>query len=414
LRGLMTDGGIVYRITSVALSQNDETLATLAVGEAFDLTQFGTPLVLARNGAVTQSSLAGVSPAAIQSALSGCVMARECETRINGELYLSAPIADLALGDGYELRGIQNVDAAAKPVQDGLRWIFLTASALGIVAAGIVSVVASRSIVKPIVSLVSHLRASERTGVLTQFKGAPATVQEIRELIETFGRAALSVRESQASLQRAYMEFVGSLASALDARDPYTAGHSVRVSHYATVVARAMHLTAPELHTIEMGGLLHDIGKIGISDSVLQKPGRLTAEEFALIREHPTIGCRILVGVNGFQPYLPIVEFHHENWDGSGYPMGQSGVETPLFARIVHVVDAYDAMTSNRSYRGGLGHEEAIRRLEQAAGTQFDPQIVALFTTLANAGGSESAGCLLNLSRALYEPRAQEMKTAEV
>ncbi len=260
----------------------------------------------------------------------------------------------------------------------------------------------------------SHLKASQSTGVLTQFRGAPTTVHEIRDLIETYGRAALSVRESQASLQQAYMEFVGSLASALDARDPYTAGHSARVSHYATVVARAMHLDAAELHTIEMGGLLHDIGKIGISDSVLQKPGKLTSEEFALIQEHPTIGRRILEGVNGFQPYLPIVQLHPENWDGRGYPKGQSGSETPLAARIVHVVDAYDAMTSDRSYRGGMGHAEAIRRLEQAAGTQFDPQIVALFTALANAGDRESTGGLLNLSRALYEPHAQEKQTADV
>jgi HD-GYP domain-containing protein (c-di-GMP phosphodiesterase class II) len=413
-RGLMADGNVVYRVTTVPLNQGGETIAMLAAGEVFDLTQFGSPLVLSFHGAVAQSSLSSMPPVAIQRALSGCGAGRECETRIDSQLYLSAPIADLALGDGYELRGIQNVDEAAKPMREGLAAIFVTASGLAITAAGIVSVVASRSIVKPIVSLVAHLKASENTGVLTQFQGAPTTVKEIRELIETFGRAALAIRQSQSNLQGAYTEFVGSLASALDARDPYTAGHSARVSQYAVAVARAMHLDDAGLHTIEMGGLLHDIGKIGISDSVLQKPGKLTAEEFTLIREHPVIGRRILAGVNGFQPYLPIVELHHENWDGSGYPSRQRGAETPLVARIVHVVDAYDAMTSDRSYRHGLGHEEAIRRLEQGAGTQFDPHIVPIFAALANAGGAESASGLLNLSRALCEPRALEMETADI
>ncbi len=412
-RGLWAEGGVVYRLTSVPLNQDEEIVARLEAGEAFDLTQFGAPLVLARHGAVAQSSLAVVPAAAIERALSRCAIGRECETRIAGDLYLSAPIADLALGDGYELRAMQNVDAAAKPVQDGLRTIFLLATILAVAAAGIVSLMASRSIVKPIVSLVAHLKASEETGVLSQFEGAAAPIQEIRALIETFGRAAHAIHASQSNLQAAYTEFVGALANALDARDPYTAGHSARVSQYAAAVAQAMQLPNAELKTIEMGGLLHDIGKIGISDSVLRKPGRLTGEEFAVIREHPTIGCRILAGVNGFQPYLPIVELHHENWDGSGYPHGLRGAATPVSARIVHVVDAYDAMTSNRSYRYGLGHDEAIRRLEQGAGTQFDSEIVAVFTALANAESRDSSSGLGNLSRALSEPPVLEMERVD-
>ncbi len=144
-------------------------VATLAAGEVFDLTQFGAPLVLARQGLDGTVVARGGAPAALFSrVMSGCSVGRECETRIAGELYLSAPIRIWALGEGYELRAMQNVDAAAKPVGDGLRWIFLTASMLAIAAAGIVSVVASRSIVKPITSLVAHLKASEKTGVLTR------------------------------------------------------------------------------------------------------------------------------------------------------------------------------------------------------------------------------------------------------
>jgi HD-GYP domain-containing protein (c-di-GMP phosphodiesterase class II) len=128
--------------------------------------------------------------------------------------------------------------------------------------------------------------------------------------------------------------------------------------------------------------LLHDIGKIGISDSLLQKAGRLTDEEFEIVKLHPEIGRRILEGVQGFAGFLPAVELHHENWDGSGYPKGQSGEETPIDARIIHVADAYDAMTTDRSYRASMTHEKAISELIKYAGVQFDPRIVETFVNL--------------------------------
>jgi HD-GYP domain-containing protein (c-di-GMP phosphodiesterase class II) len=133
---------------------------------------------------------------------------------------------------------------------------------------------------------------------------------------------------------------------------------------------------------IRIGALLHDIGKIGIADSVLQKPGRLTDEEFDIVKQHPVIGRRILEGVGGLAPYIDAVELHHENWDGTGYPKGQSGEETPVDARIIHVCDAYDAMTTSRSYRRGMTHVQATRQLITYAGTQFDPRIVELFASL--------------------------------
>jgi HD-GYP domain-containing protein (c-di-GMP phosphodiesterase class II) len=143
-----------------------------------------------------------------------------------------------------------------------------------------------------------------------------------------------------------------------------------------------MGLDPEQVERIRTGALLHDIGKIGIADSVLQKPGRLTDEEFAIVKEHPVIGRRILEGVRGLAPYLDAVELHHENWDGTGYPKGQSGEETPIDARIIHVSDAYDAMTSNRSYRRRMTHDEAIHELFRCAGTQFDPRVVELFAQL--------------------------------
>jgi putative nucleotidyltransferase with HDIG domain len=201
----------------------------------------------------------------------------------------------------------------------------------------------------------------------------------VRRLIDSFNRAAAAVREGRENLTLAYVEFVQSLASALDARDPYTAGHSRRVSEMSSATARALGLSAELAERVRVGALLHDIGKIGVPDEVLRKPGRLSPEEFTLVQEHPTIGRRILEGVNGFHPYLAAVELHHENWDGTGYPQGQAGIETPMDARIIHVADAYDAMTTDRPYRRGMSHEEAIARLCDGAGTQFDPEVVRRF-----------------------------------
>jgi HD-GYP domain-containing protein (c-di-GMP phosphodiesterase class II) len=195
-------------------------------------------------------------------------------------------------------------------------------------------------------------------------------------LTETFNRAATAVREGRGNLQQAYLEFIGSLASTLDARDNYTAGHSRRVSEYSCAIAEAMNIEGSDLEVIRIGALLHDVGKIGVIDSVLRKPAKLTPEEMALLQQHPSIGRRILEGVRGFQAYLPIVELHHENWDGTGYPLHLPDVTVPLCARIVHVADSYDAMTSARPYRSALSHETAIYELKRCAGSQFDPEIV--------------------------------------
>ncbi|MBV8817838.1 MAG: HD-GYP domain-containing protein, partial [Acidobacteriaceae bacterium] len=224
-------------------------------------------------------------------------------------------------------------------------------------------------------------------------------IQEIRDLMLTFNHAATAVRQSQGDLQRAYVDFVSSLANALDARDPYTSGHSRRVSAAARDVAVAMELTAAECETIRIGALLHDIGKIGVADHVLQKPGRLTEEEFRMIQQHPEIGRRIIEGIQGFEAYVPIVELHHENWDGTGYPRGLSGTEVPLGARIVHVVDAYDAMTSDRPYRPGMASGRALEILKECAGTQFDAEVVAIFAALRT--GDERSDTLANLAKAV-------------
>jgi putative nucleotidyltransferase with HDIG domain len=312
----------------------------------------------------------------VEEALRKCGRQPECETKIAGQTYLTLVSDSAQFGDGYVLRSLQSVDSVSGPVHSVLQHVFLVASFFALLSAAALSLFSSRSIVHPIAALVRRLRESEATGLLPDFETDTATIHEIRELTETFNRAANAVREGRDNLQQAYLEFTGSLANTLDARDNYTAGHSRRVSEYSCVIAEAMNIVGEDLEIIRVGALLHDIGKIGIIDSVLRKPAKLTREEIVLLQQHPSIGRRILEGVRGFQPYLPIVELHHENWDGSGYPLNLSDVTVPLCARIVHVADAYDAMTSARPYRSALSHETAIQELMKCAGTQFDPEIV--------------------------------------
>jgi putative nucleotidyltransferase with HDIG domain len=385
MQGVMMRGNKVYQVASVPIDQGEENIGELSVGERFDFSGFNTPAVLMRNGSVLQSSIPGITLPEVEAVLKGCRGQGECDVRLGGADYISLPMETSSLGEGYVLRSLQNVDSASGPVQSVLSRVFLIAAIGMVLTALMCSVFSSRSMVKPITAMISHLRNSEDTGLLPEFQEQLSSIREIRDLTSSFNNAAGSIREARERLQRAYVESVGSLANALDARDCYTAGHSRRVSELSCATAAALGVKTGDLEAIRVGALLHDIGKIGISDTVLQKPGKLTREEFAIIKQHPGIGRKILEGVQGFAPYLDVVELHHENWDGTGYPHGQSGEETPLAARIVHVSDAYDAMTTNRPYRRGMSHAKAISILREYAGKQFDPKVVEVFTSLAIA-----------------------------
>jgi len=386
-KGFFSTEGRIFEVTSVAISQGQERVGTLAVGQRFDLAGIAMPAVLLHLGTVVAISTPGVNSSEAEAALQKCPPEAECETRIGGEAYMSGPLDNAPAqgsGDAFTLRSLRSLDAAAAPVQVVLQRVFLSAGLISLAVAIALGVFSSRSIVQPLAAVVTRLRESGKTGVLPEFPTNARGVREILELTDSFNHAATSIREGQDRLVLAYVEFVSSLASALDARDPYTAGHSLRVSEYSCAIARAMNVEQQEHELIRVGALLHDIGKIGISDSVLQKQERLTAEEEALIRQHPVIGKKILECVRGFETYLPVVELHHENWDGSGYPLGLKGEETPRTARIVKVADAYDAMTSDRPYRRGMPHDDAVRILEKHAGTQFELSVVQAFVALGD------------------------------
>jgi putative nucleotidyltransferase with HDIG domain len=378
---LVVLGDRTFQTAFVPVDENEDNIGILTVGEFFDLSKLSLPGALVINERTIKTNISQVSTSDLDQALSHCTNQQaECDLQLNRQSWISLPVR--SYGGGYTLLSFQNVDEAAAPVQSRLRALFLTLMPICVLVALLSSFASSRSIVRPISEIVSQLRKTAQTGKLLELECHATSIREVQELSEYFNRAATSVRAAGEHLEAAYIEFVWSLANALDARDPYTAGHSRRVSHLSCAIASAMSANSEDVERIRIGAVLHDIGKIGIADTVLQKAGSLTEEEFAIIKQHAVIGRRILESVHGFAPYLPAVELHHENWDGTGYPWGQRGEETPLDAHIIHVADAYDAMTSNRSYRRGMTHEKAISILIEYAGTQFDPRIVDLFVNL--------------------------------
>ena len=380
--GFVWADGAVYTVTANQVTQGGEDLGKLSVGRTFDLGDFETPAVLLHGDKVLLSAVPAIPAQEIERGLKACKGRQDCQLSLANANYLITKLDGSWGADSCALISLESLDKATGPVAARLRSIFVTAGigALGFALLG--SLLSARAIVQPLAIMISHLHASEKSGDLSELNFGPEAIKEVRELTASFNRAASAIRRSKEDLQHAYLEFTGSLASALDARDFYTAGHSQRVSEYSCAIAESLGLSAREVGDIRIGALLHDIGKIGVSDSVLQKPGRLTSDEFALIQMHPTIGRRILEGVNGFHPYLAVVELHHENWDGTGYPRGISGQDVPLAARIVHVADAFDAMTSDRPYRRGMSVSEAFGILNRFAGTQFDPAIVGAFLNL--------------------------------
>lgn len=210
--------------------------------------------------------------------------------------------------------------------------------------------------------------------------------------LEEFGTVEVQLMESVAMILRGHLEIhrqfeqmrqmfegtVRALVSAIDAKDPYTCGHSSRVSEMAECLAADIGMSPHEIETVRMAGLLHDIGKIGVSDAVLRKPGRLNDAEFDEIKKHPELGYRILCGVRQFADILPGVRFHHEAWDGRGYPQGLAGEKIPLIARVLAVADAFDAMTSTRPYRNGMPIEQVEGIFREGAGKQWDAKVVEL------------------------------------
>ena len=184
-------------------------------------------------------------------------------------------------------------------------------------------------------------------------------------------------------------QVIFALAAAVEAKDRTTEGHLRRMAHYALQLGRALGVNQHQLMILNCGGILHDIGKIGVSEAILRKPGPLTGAEWAEMRQHPIIGERICSPLDFLREVGPIIRHHHERWDGKGYPDSLSGEEIPFLARAISVVDAFDSMTSDRPYRKALPVDEAVRRLSDGAGSHWDPQITRTFLNLIRHEGAD-------------------------
>ena len=204
------------------------------------------------------------------------------------------------------------------------------------------------------------------------------------EQMNTIKKINAELRDTNEKLGKAYLESIQTLRYTVEAKDPYTRGHSDRVSEYSELIGKYLNLSEDDLHKLKIGGLFHDIGKIGVPDSILLKTSRLTDDEYSEIKNHPSIGAHILSNASLFQDIIPIVKHHHERYDGFGYPGKLAGEDIPYLARIAAVADSFDAMTSKRTYRDSLPIDIVKQEIEKNKGTQFDPKIADVFLDILN------------------------------
>jgi len=241
----------------------------------------------------------------------------------------------------------------------------------------------------------SHIRAplivkGNVTAVLSIGSKSPSafTPENLSTLEKIASQIGVALENARlvTDLDELFMGTVRALASAIDAKSPWTRGHSDRVTQYALSIAREMGLEEIALKDIELAGLLHDIGKIGTYESILDKLGKLTDEELKVMRQHPVKGAEILAPIKQMQKLIPAIKYHHEFYDGNGYPDGIRGEEIPLYARILTVADTVDAMHAERPYRKGRHRDVIVEELKRCSGTQFDPNVVEAFLKTITKG----------------------------
>lgn len=230
--------------------------------------------------------------------------------------------------------------------------------------------------------------------------------QQRDELRVLTGKLESKVRERTRDLQEAYTETLSALVLALDAREAETAGHSRRVACYCLYLAMLVGVSEDDLEHLYRGALLHDIGKIGIPDSILLKPGKLEPAEREAMKRHVAIGGRLIQGISYLSPAVSIPLFHHERWDGTGYMEGRKGRDIPIAARCFAVVDVYDALCSERPYKAAMSHEAALEVVQEASGSHLDPAIVAAFLEVSELTWTK-------IARAAYQYRSYDAVLAE-
>jgi len=394
--GIGRASGLLFRVVSVPLQLADVPIGTLYLATTLDqrYAEELATLANARTAIVSDGLLvASTLPETTARQFEAAPESRQQvgTVLLDGQSYAFRRLVQMGGTSFYALGSIdESSQAATRTANRNLGVIATGAAVLALLA----SFWLARMLTEPVGRLSASLaNASQAHDVRVQLP-LTGSSREIDALTKTFNAMMASVATAEEQTQAAYTGSIRALATALDARDPYTAGHSERVSVLSVAIARALNLPADEIEVIRLGALLHDIGKIGVPDAVLMKPGALTDAEFDIIKQHPAAGARILRSVPFLVPHIPIVELHHERPDGRGYPHGLRGDEIPMAARVVHVADAYDAITSKRAYRGSRPSSEALREIWRFAGTEFHAEVVGALAT-ALPGVTTGGGALV-------------------
>jgi len=341
----------VYEANQIIASERDlDRLFSRVMDQIFGLVPAHNGVILLRDTAT-----GGLESAFVQ-------------TRGEGDMIVSSTVVERAFKEG---EAVISFDAAGDDRWDG---------AQSIIAQSIASIMCTP---------LTH--QGERLGVIyVDARGATNAFShgDLEMLVGVSGAAATAIKNAQyvEDLRRAYHDTLIALSNAIELRDHYTVGHTWRVTKFAQATARELGWSEEKIQQVEMGGLMHDIGKIAVADSVLRKPGALTDDEFAMMKVHPERGARLMQDIAFLQPLIPYTLYHHERYDGRGYPHGLAGEDIPIEGRLVAVADAFDAMTSNRPYRQGRSPELAREEVEKNRGTQFDPVIADAFLRAYDKG----------------------------
>ena len=376
----------VFRVSGAPLQLDNRDVGTLVLGTSLDDTYAkvladlsGADIVIT----VDHKVVARTVPDQVTRDLVAAEIEPGATTQLNGEEY--AVRTPLSSGP-VRIYSLSSIDVAAREATRSAMTALGMVALGGFVLAAIGSLWLARTLIDPIKRVAGDIATMTASRDFGRTLDVDGTSRELDALATAFNELMGGLTAAEAETQSAYLGAIRALAAALDARDPYTAGHSERVSALSVLIARQLALSEAEVDIIRLGALLHDIGKIGVADHILRKPGALSADEFEQIRRHPGLGARILRKVPFLEPHLAIVELHHERPDGKGYPFGLLGDNIPLDARIVHVADAFDAMTSARAYRPARAASVALVELQRYSGTQFDPASVdALREALAQS-----------------------------
>jgi putative nucleotidyltransferase with HDIG domain len=381
-----------FRFSSAPLLYGDRPVGSLVVATSLD-TVYAEELSRLADAGIVITVNDVVVAGTVGEALTRAVVASAGELRstmaLGGEEYAIRTL--MALG-AVRIYMLSSIDAVARGATRSALLALGTIALWAFVLAAFASLWLARTLTDPI-NRVSHAIAT-----MTAARDFSRTVEptgksrELDALAASFNELMGGLTAAEAETRAAYLGTIRALAAALDARDPYTAGHSERVSQTSVVIARQLQLPESEVAIVRLGALLHDIGKIGLADDILQKPDPLTADEYEQIKRHPALGARILRQVSFLEPHLPIVELHHERPDGHGYPFGLRGDDIPRAARIVHVADAYDAMTSARAYRPARPPAAAMAELHLYAGSQFDVDSVRALHEALRAATADARG----------------------